>query len=54
MTLEHGYEAARLVGMNVLSTVRSTLGSLDKVARLVKVLGMVNCTADFTKALQKC
>jgi len=47
LTLEQGYEAARLVGLNVLSSVRSTLGSLDKVKRLVKVLGMVNSTADF-------
>lgn len=47
LTLKQGYDAARLVGLNVLSTLRDTLGSLDKVARLVKVLGMVNCTADF-------
>jgi len=52
LTLEQGYDAARLVGLNVLSTVRSTLGSLDKVVRLVKVLGMVNCTVDFTKQPQ--
>ncbi|MBP89933.1 MAG: hypothetical protein CMJ64_25035 [Planctomycetaceae bacterium] len=52
LTLEQGYDAARVVGLNVLSTVRSTLGSLDKVARLVKVLGMVNCTSDFTKQPQ--
>ena len=52
LTLKQGYEAARLVGINVLSTVRSTLGSLDKVVRLVKVLGMVNCTPDFTQQPQ--
>ena len=52
LTLDQGYAAARLVGLNVLSTVRSTLGSLDKVVRLVKVLGMVNCTPDFTKQPQ--
>ena len=52
LTLEQGYQAARQVGLNVLSTVRSTLGSLDKVVRLVKVLGMVNCTADFTNQPQ--
>lgn len=49
LTLEQGYEAARVVGLNILSTVRSTLGSLDKVVRLVKVLGMVNSTADFAQ-----
>ena len=52
VTLEQGYQAARQVGLNVLSTVRNTLGSLDKVVRLVKVLGMVNCTADFTQQPQ--
>ena len=47
MTPEQGKEAARAVGLAVLSTVRSTLGTLDKVKRLVKTLGMVNCTTDF-------
>jgi enamine deaminase RidA (YjgF/YER057c/UK114 family) len=47
LTLEQGKEAARLVGLNILSTVRAALGSLDKVKRLVKTLGMVNCTPDF-------
>lgn len=44
-----GRQAARRVGLNVLSTVRDTLGSLDKVVRVVKVLGMVNATTDFTE-----
>lgn len=52
LTLKQGYEAARVVGLNVLSTVRHTMGSLDKVVRLVKVLGMVNCTPDFVKQPQ--
>jgi enamine deaminase RidA (YjgF/YER057c/UK114 family) len=47
LTLEQGKEAARLVGLAILSTVRNTVGSLDKVRRLVKTLGMVNSTADF-------
>jgi enamine deaminase RidA (YjgF/YER057c/UK114 family) len=47
LTLEQGKEAARGVGLAVLSTVRNTLGSLDRVKRLVKTLGMVNSTADF-------
>src|SRR5947199_10685767 len=46
LTLEQGKEAARSVGLAVLSTVRNTLGSLDKVKRLVKTLGMVSSTAD--------
>lgn len=47
LTLEQGQQAARTVGLAVLSTVRNTLGSLDRVLRLIKVLGMVNSTADF-------
>ena len=52
LTLDEGYEAARRVGISMLSTVRNTLGSLDRVARLVKVLGMVNCTPEFTQQPQ--
>jgi enamine deaminase RidA (YjgF/YER057c/UK114 family) len=52
LTLEQGYAAARQVGLNMLSSLRATLGSLDRVVRLVKVLGMVNCTPDFTKQPQ--
>jgi enamine deaminase RidA (YjgF/YER057c/UK114 family) len=48
MTLEQGKDAARQVGLAVLATVREALGSLDKVKRLVKTLGWVNCTAEFT------
>jgi enamine deaminase RidA (YjgF/YER057c/UK114 family) len=40
---------ARLVGLCILSTVRAKLGSLDRVKRVIKVLGMVNCTSDFEK-----
>lgn len=47
MTLEQGKEAARLVGLAILSTVRNTLGSLNKVKRLIKTLGMVNSTPEF-------
>jgi enamine deaminase RidA (YjgF/YER057c/UK114 family) len=47
LTLEQGKEAARLVGLAILSTVRNTLGTLDRVKRLVKTLGMVNAAADF-------
>jgi enamine deaminase RidA (YjgF/YER057c/UK114 family) len=47
LTLEQGKESARAVGMNILATVRATLGSLDKVKRLVKTLALVNCVAEF-------
>jgi enamine deaminase RidA (YjgF/YER057c/UK114 family) len=48
VTLEEGYQAARLTGLNLLATTRQALGSLDKVKRVVKVLGMVNSAPGFT------
>ena len=44
-----GFDAARQAGLCILSTLKQTLGSLDRVAQVVKVFGLVNCTADFTK-----
>ena len=44
---EAGKIAARHVGLAILSTLRSQLGSLDRVKRVIKVLGMVNCTPEF-------
>lgn len=49
MDVKQGQEAARLVALRVLSVVRSELGTLDRVVRVVKVLGMVNCTPEFTQ-----
>jgi enamine deaminase RidA (YjgF/YER057c/UK114 family) len=47
-TAEEGYQQARTVGMDLLAVMRQELGSLDKVKRVVKVLGMVNATPEFT------
>ena len=47
LDLEQGKEAARQVGLAILATLREHFGSLDKVARLIKVLGMVNSAPDF-------
>ena len=52
MDVKQGQEAARLVALRVLSVVRAELGSLDRVVRVVKTLGMVNCTPDFTQTPQ--
>ena len=46
-TVEEGYEAAKLVMLNCLSTLKQELGDLDRVTRVVKLLGMVNCTPEF-------
>jgi enamine deaminase RidA (YjgF/YER057c/UK114 family) len=48
LTIEQGYEAARLTAINHLAVLKAELGSLNKVKRVVKVLGMVNCTDSFT------
>jgi len=47
LTVEQGYDAARQTGIALLSTLKSEIGDLSKVKRIVKVLGMVNCTEDF-------
>lgn len=47
MSVDEGYAAAREVGLQILATARAALGDLDRVTRVVKILGMVNCTPDF-------
>lgn len=47
LTTEQGYDAAKQVGVAILSTLKAELGDLNKVKRIVKVLGMVNCTENF-------
>ena len=47
LSIEEGQQAARLVGLNLLASTREALGSLDRVKRVVKVLGMVNSADGF-------
>jgi enamine deaminase RidA (YjgF/YER057c/UK114 family) len=47
--MESGKLAARQVGLAILSTIKTNLGSLNKVKRVIKVLGMVNCVPEFEK-----
>ena len=49
LSVEDGKEAARLTMIALLSSLRNEIGSLDRVTRVVKVHGMVNCSTDFTK-----
>lgn len=44
---QFGYDAARQTGLAMLATLREGLGSLDRVKRVIKLLGMVNCSAEF-------
>jgi len=47
LTEEEGKLAARQVGLTLLSTIKNNLGSLNRIKRVVKVFGMVNCVAEF-------
>jgi hypothetical protein len=49
MDMEAGKIAARQVGLAMLATIKANIGSLDKVKRVIKVLGMVNCTPEFER-----
>ena len=49
LDMEKGKLAAQQVGLAILSTIKANLGSLDKVKRVIKVLGMVNCVPEFEK-----
>lgn len=49
LTIEEGREAARLAGIALLKTLKSEIGNLDRVKRIVKVLGMVNATPELTQ-----
>jgi enamine deaminase RidA (YjgF/YER057c/UK114 family) len=46
-TIEQGYEYARQTGLNLIAVMKAELGDLDKVTRIVKVLGMVNAMPEF-------
>ena len=48
LTVEQGYQHARSVGLALLAVMKAELGSLDRVSRVVKLLGMVNGTPEFT------
>ena len=47
LTVEEGYEAARLTGINLLARLRGAVGDLDRVKQIVKLLSMVNSTPEF-------
>jgi len=48
LTVEQGYQAARRVGIGLLGSLKAEIGDLDRVKRVLKLLGMVNCGSDFT------
>jgi len=52
LSIQQGYDAAKSTGVNLLTALKAEIGSLNKVKRIVKVLGMVNCPPDFTEQPQ--
>lgn len=49
MDIDEGKLAARQVGLAILATIKANIGSLNKVKRVIKVLGMVNCVSEFER-----
>jgi enamine deaminase RidA (YjgF/YER057c/UK114 family) len=49
LSMEEGRLAAQQVGLAILATLKQNLGSLNKIKRVIKVLGMVNCVPDFER-----
>jgi enamine deaminase RidA (YjgF/YER057c/UK114 family) len=48
LTIEQGYQAARRIAIGLLGSLKATIGDLDKVRQVVKLLGLVNCGPEFT------
>jgi enamine deaminase RidA (YjgF/YER057c/UK114 family) len=49
LDVQAGHAAARLVGLGILASLKKQFGDLDRISRIVKVFGIVNCTPDFTQ-----
>ena len=49
LTLEEGQHAARMTGLSILATLNAELGDLDRIERVIKVFGMVNCAPGFNQ-----
>ncbi|KAM3569284.1 hypothetical protein VYU27_008615 [Nannochloropsis oceanica] len=49
VTLEQGQEAARIIAINILATLKGALGDLDKIKRIVKLVGFVNCVDGYSQ-----
>ena len=47
LTAEQGYQAARRIAIGLLGSLKAVIGDLDKVSKIVKLLGLVNCTPEF-------
>jgi enamine deaminase RidA (YjgF/YER057c/UK114 family) len=49
ISIEQGREAARMTGLSILATLNAELGDLDRIERIIKVFGMVNCAPGFNQ-----
>ncbi|MDA3129506.1 RidA family protein [Aliibacillus thermotolerans] len=52
LTIDEGYEAAKICGLNLLAIIQDYIGNLDKVKQIVKITGYVNCEDGFSKIPQ--
>ena len=52
ITLEEGYATARAVALTMMATIKQHTGDLDRVRRVLRLFGMVNCTGEFTQMPQ--
>jgi hypothetical protein len=52
VSLEEGYATARAVALTMMATIKAHAGDLDRVKRVLRLFGMVNCAADFTQQPQ--
>jgi len=52
LTTQQGHEAARACGIAIIAVLKAAVGDLERVAQFVRVMGMVNCTDDFTEQPQ--
>ena len=49
LTVEQGYESAKLVALNLLASLKAEIGDLDRVRRIIRLLCLINCTPDFVQ-----
>jgi len=49
LTVEQGYQVAKLVGLSILGSLKRELGDLDRITAWLRLFGMVNCTTDFSQ-----
>ena len=52
VSIEQGYEAAQITALNLLSKIKGAIGDLERIDRIVRLTGYINCDPDFTRQSQ--